>query len=126
MVAKRTGCAIILALLAVGCGQPATEEPGPWSGSWHCEQWGELVLSQTGTAVAGSYEHDSGKIEASASGNTLVGRWSEAPSYTPPSDAGDVELTMSADGRSFTGRWRYGNSGDWDGSWNGRRTGATP
>jgi len=100
-------------------------EPGDsptlnWAGTWDTN-WGIMHLSQTGSQVTGTYEHDSGKIEGNLSGNTLTGTWSESPSYAPPDDAGDVEVTMSPDLGSFTGQWRYGSSGEWDGTWSGTR-----
>ena len=84
--------------------------------------WGEMKLKQEGLKVTGTYTHDSGKIDAVVSGNSLVGKWSESPSYKEPGDAGDVELKMSEDGKSFSGSWRYGSSGDWSGGWTGTRT----
>jgi len=97
------------------------EDPKVWEGDWKTEQWGKLYLFQEGNKVTGEYEHDNGKLVGAVSGGTLTGTWSEAPSYSPPDDAGDVELTMAPGGNSFTGRWRYGSSGDWDGTWNGVR-----
>ncbi|MFA5746576.1 MAG: cohesin domain-containing protein [Candidatus Paceibacterota bacterium] len=84
--------------------------------------WGEMKLKQEGLKVTGTYTHDSGKIDATVSGNSLVGKWSEYPSYKEPGDAGDVELKMSADGKSFEGSWRYGSAGGWSGGWTGTRT----
>jgi hypothetical protein len=43
-------------------------------------------------------------------------------SYKPPKDAGDFEFTLSSDGNSFTGKWRYGfGTGQWKGDWKGTR-----
>lgn len=88
-----------------------------WEGTWSTN-WGEMVIVQQGSHVTGTYTHDQGKINCIVSGNTMTGTWSEAPSYTPKSDAGDMEITMSADGKSFTGKWRYGSEGSW-GNWDG-------
>jgi hypothetical protein len=96
-----------------------------WSGTWQTN-WGEMVLSQAGTQVNGTYTHDAGRITGTLSGSTLIGTWSEAPSYSPRNDAGDMQLTIAADCNSFTGTWRYGSSGDWSGDWTGTRTGAAP
>jgi len=94
---------------------------GDWSGTWS-SNWGQMTLSQNGNQVTGSYTHDNGKISATVSGNTLLGTWSEAPSYTPPNDAGDMVFTMSADGQSFTGDWKYGSTGNWQkNGWQGTR-----
>ena len=70
-----------------------------WEGEWD-SNWGKMVLIQSGSAVTGTYTHDKGKISGTISGNTLTGTWSESPSYAPPSDAGDIEFTMAADGKS--------------------------
>ena len=51
----------------------------------------------------------------------MIGTWSEGPSYAPPDDAGDIELNISADGKSFSGRWRYGLSEPWRSPWSGTR-----
>jgi len=88
-----------------------------WTGEWDTN-WGKMVLTQNAASVTGTYTHDSGRINGTISGNVLTGTWSESPSYAAPNDAGDIEFTMSADGKSFTGKWRYGTSGSW-GNWEG-------
>jgi hypothetical protein len=122
---KRLFCITVLILvLCIGTIMPlaqvsATEDPGiySWTGQWKTN-WGDMTLTQTGAKVTGTYTFDSGKIEGTVSGNTLTGTWSESPSYAPPRDAGEVEFVMSADGKSFSGKWRYGSEGDW-GGWDG-------
>jgi hypothetical protein len=95
-----------------------------WSGTWDTS-WGTMYLTQSLGKVTGTYDYDDGKIEGyiskNLSGNILVGTWSEYPSYAPPDDAGDIEFIMSSDFNSFTGRWRYGSSGDWYADWTGTR-----
>ncbi|RLE06775.1 hypothetical protein DRJ00_09200 [Candidatus Aerophobetes bacterium] len=93
-----------------------TSFQGVWDTSW-----GEMRLTQSGANVTGTYIHQDGKIKGTVRGNILTGKWSEAPSYSEPHDAGDVELELSEDGNSFSGRWRYGSSGEWDGVWTGTR-----
>jgi hypothetical protein len=51
----------------------------------------------------------------------LHATWSQLPSYGPPNDAGDVQLTLSAGGSSFSDQWWYGSWGNRD-SWNGTCT----
>lgn len=104
----------------------AQEEPlcnvsGTWAGPW-----GDMTLSQSGSGVNGSYTWDEGRVEGSLSGLTFTGRWLEAPSYSAPDDAGDVEFFFSEDCGSFTGRWRYGSSGSWFTDWWGTSLTATP
>ncbi len=93
---------------------------GGWIGTWSTN-WGDMTLTQSGSTVTGTYAHDTGHITATVSGNYLQGTWSEAPSYAPPNDAGDVEWTLSSDGKSFTGHWRYDSSGAWQ-PWTGTKT----
>ncbi len=62
-----------------------------------------------------------GKIEGTVQGNVWKGKWSEAPSYSEPRDKGDVELELSKDGTSWSGKWRYGSSGDWRRNWTATR-----
>ena len=100
---------------------------GPWiAGTWKT-QWGTMVLGQSGNTVTGTYTHDNGKITGTVSGNTFSGWWSESPSYSPPKDAGQVELTISADHKTMSGRWRYGSSGTWyENDWQGTFEPGTP
>ncbi|MBL0306397.1 MAG: hypothetical protein IPQ25_10270 [Chitinophagaceae bacterium] len=91
-----------------------------WAGVWQ-SQWGKMTMVQNGNKVSGTYEHDNGKITGTVTGNKFTGTWSEAPGYKPPNDAGDVEFILSADGKNFTGRWRYGKKGEWQTGWNGQK-----
>lgn len=86
---------------------------------------GTLTLVQVGQDAFGTYTHDEGRISGTLTGKTFRGTWSEAPSYTPPHDAGECEFIFSDDCSSFTGHWRYGftgewgSSAEWSGSWSG-------
>ena len=122
---------LLIAVLAVvfvaGCtsflpgSKGSAGQPGPWTGSYDSD-WGTMTLVQNGNKVTGTYAHDDGKITGTVSGDTLTGTWSESPSYNPPDDAGDVVLTLSGDGKSISGNWRYGsNTGQWDGEWKATR-----
>lgn len=92
-----------------------------WSGMWETN-WGTMMLQQVGDSVTGNYTHDQGRIAGKVVGTKLIGTWSEYPTYGPPNDSGDMELTISEDCRTFTGRWRYGSEGDWSGEWTGTRS----
>ncbi|MFC1967857.1 cohesin domain-containing protein [Chloroflexota bacterium] len=94
-----------------------------WSGTWDTN-FGTMELVQSGSQVTGTYTHDGGRILGTVSGDTLTGTWSEAPSYSPPSDAGDFEFLISSDCGSFTAKWRYGNTGDWRADWTGTKVSA--
>jgi len=84
--------------------------------------FGNLTLKIDGNKVTGTYPHDAGKIEGVFQGNKVVGKWSEAPTYKPPHDAGDFEYYFPQDKKSFAGKWRYGFGGkEWGGDWHGTR-----
>lgn len=91
-----------------------------WAGTWQTN-WGKMILVQNGNSITGTYEHDNGKLTGTISGNKITGNWSEAASYKAPNDAGDFEFTLSPDGKSFTGRWRYGSDGVWQTGWEGKK-----
>jgi hypothetical protein len=93
---------------------------GIWAGTW-ATTYGTMSLTQIGNQVTGTYEHDNGMLVGTVSGNVLTGTWSEAPSYSPPDHAGDVQLTISPGGNSFNGGWRWGSSGGWTMNWNGTK-----
>ena len=78
--------------------------------------------------MTGYYAHDDGKITGmiSKDGSTMKGWWSEAPTYQPTSDAGDVIFKISPDGNSFTGTWWYGTQSGSGSPWNGTRIGGAP
>jgi hypothetical protein len=123
---------MVIGLFTAGCTTPAipatstkapaaTAAPTPWSGSWDSD-WGIMEFTQTGDQVSATYTHNNGRIKGTISGNTLTGTWSESPSYTAPSHAGDVTFTLADDGKSFAGKWRYGSeTGKWGGDWKATR-----
>ena len=97
---------------------PAFQIAGTWKTSS-----GTMTLQQEGNRITGEYSHDHGRIEGILDGHILTGRWSEAPSYAPPKDAGALEFEFSEDGNSFKGNWRYGfEEGRWNGGWKGTRS----
>jgi hypothetical protein len=102
-----------------------------WTGKWdttffkhggkeHKTLW---ELKQVESKVTGIYDWDNGKLGflQSKTPGLMYGTWSEAPTYQPPDDSGDIEVQQSQDGNSFTGKWRDGTTDIWIGEWNGRR-----
>lgn len=85
-----------------------------WAGVWKTD-FSSMTLTQTGNTVTGPYAYHDGRIEATASGRTLTGRWIEYD------NEGTFTFTMSEDGKSFTGTWietkpHPGGGGSWNGS----------
>ena len=91
-------------LVATAAGR--TPASATWNGTWSTN-WGAMTLVQRGSRVTGSYTHDHGKIEGTAIGSTLAGRWSEEPTYAGPGDAGPVVLQIDLSGLQFKGKWAY-------------------
>lgn len=88
-----------------------------WTGTWSTT-YGMMHLTQSGNQVSGTYDYNNGHITGTVSGNVLTGTWSEAPTYSLPNHAGDVQFTISSDGKTFSGHWRYDSSGSWT-NWTG-------
>ena len=109
----KKGISIILAMcLIMGVFMPvtgkATDDLGyySWEGEWDSD-WGNIVITQKGNQISGTYTHDNGRISGMVSGNTITGTWAEYPSYSAPNDAGDIIFEMASDGKSFSGKWRF-------------------
>lgn len=84
--------------------------------------FGPMTLTLKGATVTGAYASGQGKIEATVEGNSLTGRWAEAPNYDEASgSAGDFRFQIDPGCEIFTGSWRYGSSGPFDFVWNAIR-----
>ncbi|HII05907.1 MAG TPA: hypothetical protein HA349_00900, partial [Methanotrichaceae archaeon] len=114
---ERFGIGLILVLL---CTLTISAQSCDWTGAWNTS-FGRLELRQSGPDVIGSYDNDQGRLLGTISKSGLVGTWSEAPTYLPPDDAGDVELNFTDGCNGFEGRWRYGSSGPWWTDWTGEK-----
>ncbi len=109
-----------------------------WTGAWTTnadfKSVGSITmtLTQTGNIVSGTYSYNQGRIQGQVNGLGLRGQWLEAPTYQAPSNGGDLELTLTPDCNSFTGRFYQrltamppGSDGWWQ--WAGTRgAGAAP
>ena len=84
-----------------------------WSGSWSSD-FGRMSVRQDGSQVTGTYDFKGGRFDGNVVGNMLRGRW------TQTNGSGRFEFQLSADGRSFSGRWGYGETLS-GGAWKGRR-----
>lgn len=113
-----TVCLLIAMLLAAAAaalpssGGPAlaqSAEPCGWTGVWLPFE-GEWRLAQSGTSVSGSYLDGKGIVSGTVDGDVLRGEWKEAPTYSPPFEAGHFTVTMSADCRAFNGTWGLGDA----------------
>jgi hypothetical protein len=85
--------------------------------------------------VTGTYVHKQGKIDGTVTTRTtgtgkdaittftLTGRWSQAPTYQAPHDAGDFQFVLSKQGWRpyFAGKRRYGSAGAYTDGWDGTR-----
>jgi hypothetical protein len=112
-----TVCLLFALLAAAVLLSPATARPvlalSPnacvWTGVWLPFE-GEVRLVQDGTAVSGSYFDGKGLIRGTVEGNVLRGEWKEAPSYSPPFEAGHFIFTMAADCSFYNGTAGLGDA----------------
>lgn len=77
---------------------------GGFGGHWNIDtRFGamEVELTQTGNSVAGTFSNAfaSGSLDGTISGKTVRFKWRSGE------DTGTAEVTLAADGKSFTGNW---------------------
>jgi hypothetical protein len=92
--------------------------PEVWAGTWDTS-YGIMHLTLSGDQVTGTYEYDYGRISGTVSGTTLTGTFREGQYELHPDSTGDVILTLSKDGNSFSGKWRHDSTEDWTEDWYG-------
>lgn len=121
---KKTGSKAQDPVVEVGSktdsGFTVTELECDITGSWY-SNWGDMEFKQEGSSVTATYTYRDGKIEGVMKGNILVGWWSEHPTYSAPDDAGAVELEFTDNCTELNGNWRFGETGEWDGGWEGTK-----
>lgn len=81
-----------------------------WTGSWN-SSFGELRLHQIGIDVYGDYR-DLGDIDGRVNGNKLTG------TFTNGNKSGSFIFTLANNNTSFTGKWKWSTSNNWQ-DWNG-------
>lgn len=97
-----------------GSRRRAAVRPDSFDGLWQTS-FGRLRLVVDGGRASGLYDYgDGGYIDGKVSGRKLEFRYREETA------AGEGDFELSADGKSFTGRWRKDGKGKW-GSWEGAR-----
>lgn len=101
-------CTAVLGTAAVAQQDPAADWTGTWETRWR-DGGATLILQQDGATITGTYPLYEGRIEATAVGRELRGRWIE------PGRTGTFVFVQSRDGQSFAGRF---GSGEW---WTGAR-----
>ena len=101
---------------------PSATTSCSWTGTWSTS-YNTMRLTQSGSAVTGTYEYNSGRITGTASGATLSGRWDEG-AESPGGDGGFI-WTISADCNAFSGTWGSAGSSSTGGGWSGTRTSTT-
>ncbi len=84
-----------------------------WTGTWTVNNdWGQFILTQQGNGVSGRIVGGwaEGAIGGNGSGSDLIGSFTrDGRTHTD----GQVQLTMKPDGKSFSGRWKFNESGVW-------------
>jgi hypothetical protein len=86
-------------------------QPGAFAGPW-ATTYGPLMLNRQGKKVNGVYYDGKATLQGTVEKNRLTFTFVETIGK------GDGEFELSADGKSFTGRWRWGQENTWH-AWNG-------
>lgn len=81
-----------------------------FSGSWETTDFGTVSFIITGSDVVATCTKNLAgmKGKLSSNGTKITGSWAKFPTYSSPNDAGKFEITVSADGKSFIGKWGNG------------------
>jgi hypothetical protein len=100
--------AVVIALALPG----AAGAQNTWTGTWEdVINGGAFQLTQSGTAVSGTYTFCSGSVSGTVDGNAFTGTWSQQhPCGGAPEGSGPFRFTLAADGRSFGAAWQYGST----------------
>jgi OmpA-OmpF porin, OOP family len=105
-------------------GKPLAKLVLPNNSGAFSSSYGKFHMLQTGSAVNGCYEHNSGLIENGGfEGRVLRFTWKESDDDGKNPRGGPAMLIFADDGQSFTGYWwGDGNAGGKpSGAWNGQR-----
>jgi hypothetical protein len=98
-----------LALLILAASASARPAATSWAGEWLGPGDASMTLTQSGTLVSGTYgtnTQEYGRISGAVqSGGKMTGRFTRK--LTTVTYEGDIELTLGAGGKSFTGRFIY-------------------
>ncbi len=111
VVARLTLLLISLAVLS----QVALGQTPSFAGRYNTN-WGEVILSQTGDHVTGSYSGKfTGTITRTVKADQLHFEWKQ-----PNDQSGHGVFALSPDGRTLAGTWGLNesetNGGDWSGT----------
>lgn len=88
-----------------------------FGGTW-TSNWGDMMFTQSGSKVSGTYEHLGGKIEGTVEGDgQLHFTWTQTNGH------GIGVIKIDPDGKTFSGTWNYtddsgtvGSGGTWTGT----------
>ncbi|MFN2531118.1 MAG: hypothetical protein ABR555_07460 [Pyrinomonadaceae bacterium] len=93
-------------------------ECGAFAGRWSTNG-GMVTIKISGDSANGTYDYQGpSTLNGTISGNTLKGQWSQPQFPDPDTRHGTMEFVLSADRKSFTGKW-WDGKGTFRGSWNG-------
>ncbi|MBC8044157.1 MAG: hypothetical protein IAF08_12030 [Rhizobacter sp.] len=113
---------VLIGLLAISFGSASAQKKGDVSGTYQTD-FGVLTLSQSGTAVTGSYSYPGpdGKPVAGSLTGTLKGKglkftWEQQQGEGK--SGGDGQFVFAAGMKSYKGTWSdmKGQSGKWSGT----------
>lgn len=87
-------------------------------GHWRSTSYGDCYIRTDNGVFRMVYPYADGRIYAELKGDKLVGWWTQSGAGDRTREPeGQVEFTISADGRTLDGQWRYGTDTAWNADW---------
>ena len=106
----------VLLVLVLGAADAPAQ--GKFAGKWNTS-YGPLTMTQDGNKVRGVYYDGTASLEGTVEKGCLTFTFVETMGK------GDGEFALSADGKSFTGKWRWEKDPNWH-EWKGTFAGEAP
>ena len=119
--------ALVIVTLLAGCAEPGPiPKPLPahitTGGRWE-SNWGDMVLSQQGSRVTGTFAYRNGSLEGRLDGDLLLFDWKQPGNKAEGVLAahGKGWLRVSQDGQVLEGVWGYRERRKGGGTWRAER-----
>jgi hypothetical protein len=106
---------VVFCLVLMTLGTAALSFAASVSGSYKTD-FNDMVLSQDGNKVTGTYRFKGGTISGILEGHTLTGIWVQTNAK------GKLEFVFDKDFSAFEGKWGYNDAAPTK-KWNGKKTG---
>lgn len=105
-----------------------------FAGIWEIYEFDYLKIVQNGADISGTYQkrgdrlssYKKGEIYGKVINNKVIGVWSEADPDKNSEKRGEVEISLSKDGKAITLKWRNAFNNNWYNVWSGKKSSLSP